>query len=107
MGKVLHFGYLPIDKKKIVFKSLEKTSSKKISLKFSLKHLSNNNLLEDITDFASETQLCCHRHHVTNEYIKPREISAWKKKQSTLHKHPTILSFIKCNFVAIILIFYI
>lgn len=88
-------GYLPIEKseKKKAIKNFERLSYEhNQSQLFIETPYRNNKLLADLIQLLHKDTLLCVATDITlgTEYIKTKQVSAWKNEKIDLHKRPTI-----------------
>ncbi|MDG1039604.1 MAG: SAM-dependent methyltransferase [Polaribacter sp.] len=88
-------GYLPIDKsdRKRAIKELEKRSKDKDQSQIFIETpYRNEKLLTDLKAILSPTTNLCIAVDITlsTEYIKTKEVKAWKNENPDLHKRPAI-----------------
>jgi 16S rRNA (cytidine1402-2'-O)-methyltransferase len=88
-------GYLPIDKsdRKKAIKELEKLSKDKDQSQIFIETpYRNEKLLADLKSTLTPTTNLCIAADITlpTEYIKTKEVKAWKSENPDLHKRPAI-----------------
>ncbi|QCX54302.1 SAM-dependent methyltransferase [Elizabethkingia sp. JS20170427COW] len=89
-------GYLPIDKgerKKHILNLEAKVQKSGYSQIFMETPYRNNAMIQDLVKFLNPNTLLCiaaNINHPTQEFIKTKKISEWKKEEVDLHKIPAI-----------------
>ena len=87
-------GYLPKERGERIktLKNLERLSRSGITQIFMETPFRNNHLLEDVLiNCDNNMELCIASNiNASNEFVKTKKISSWKKNTPDLHKKPTI-----------------